>query len=65
MPATATFQNRPPRLPEPPADVRFFTRENVTWDRPVFKAPPLELDPRFVDSEHFARELQRIDLAAS
>lgn len=46
--------------PEPAADVRAFTRADVMWDRPIFKAPPLELDPRFVDCEHFARELRRI-----
>lgn len=46
------------------ADVRSFARGDVMWDRPIFKAPPLELDPRFVDSEHFARELRRMDAAS-
>ena len=35
---------RPPSLNETPsAIVRVVTREDVLWDRPVFKAPPLKV----------------------
>ena len=35
-------QNRPsPERENPPAIVRKMTREDVLWNRPVFKAPPL------------------------
>jgi hypothetical protein len=32
--------------PQPPAIVRAVSQQGVQWDRPMFKAPPLELDPR-------------------
>ena len=32
---------RPPPEREIPAIVRVITREDVQWNRPVFKAPPL------------------------
>jgi hypothetical protein len=40
--------------PEPPALVRTATREDVLWNRPVFKAPPLYLHPQAFDSVIFA-----------
>jgi hypothetical protein len=42
--------------------VRSVTREDVMWNRPVFKAPPLELNPKVVDARIFAEDLQRIGL---
>src|SRR5689334_5026446 len=46
--------------PEPPAMVSSVTREDVMWDRPVFKAPPL--NPKIFDARIFAEDLQRIGL---
>lgn len=48
---------------EPPAMVRIATREDVLWNRPVFKAPPLQLHPQAFDFTRFAQELPRNDLA--
>jgi hypothetical protein len=36
-------QFRPPPLPEPNPVVRVMQREDVQWNRPIFKAPPLEV----------------------
>lgn len=36
-------QFRPPPLPEPTPVVRVVQREDVQWNRPIFKAPPLEV----------------------
>jgi len=47
---------------EPPAMVRTATREDVLWNRPVFKAPPLRLHPQAFDAQRFAQELPRNDL---
>ncbi|MBS0662683.1 MAG: hypothetical protein JSR48_05420 [Verrucomicrobia bacterium] len=32
---------QPPPVREVPAMIRFLKREDVQWDRPVFRAPPL------------------------
>lgn len=48
---------RPPTAPEPPALVRVVLREDVLWNRPVFKAPPLQVQPPVFDAKVFA-ELQ-------
>ena len=42
--------------------VRTATREDVQWNRPVFKAPPLELHPQAFDATIFAADLRRIGL---
>lgn len=47
-------------VPEPPAMIRSVTREDVLWNRPVFKAPPL--NPKNFDARIFAEDLQRIGL---
>lgn len=36
-------QFRPPPLPEPTPVVRVVQRGDVQWNRPIFKAPPLEV----------------------
>lgn len=46
---------------EPPAMVRTVTREDVLWNRPVFKAPPLQFHPQSFDASRFSRELPRRD----
>lgn len=40
--------------------IRSVTREDVLWNRPVFKAPPL--NPKNFDARIFAEDLQRIGL---
>jgi hypothetical protein len=42
---------------EPPALVRVITREDVMWNRPVFKAPPLAVQPPVFDAQRFASEV--------
>jgi hypothetical protein len=42
--------------------VRTATREDVLWNRPVFKAPPLQFHPQAFDASRFAQELPRQDL---
>lgn len=44
---------RPQAATEPPALVRFVTREDVLWNRPVFKAPPLVVRPPVIDASVF------------
>ncbi len=57
------FHPRPDATP--PAMVRTATREDVLWDRPVFKAPPLRWDPKVLDAVRVALELPRNDLRSS
>ncbi|MES2694116.1 MAG: hypothetical protein V4773_11635 [Verrucomicrobiota bacterium] len=38
-------------------------REDVLWDRPVFKAPPLEPLLRGFNAAAFVNELPRVNLA--
>jgi len=52
----------PKSEPEPPAMVRTVAREDVQWNRPVFKAPPLELHPQAFDATIFGQDLRRIGL---
>ncbi len=35
----------PERTPEPPALVSVVARSDVMWNRPIFKAPPLVVNP--------------------
>jgi hypothetical protein len=42
--------------------VRTATREDVQWNRWIFKAPPLELHPQAFDATLFAQELPRMGL---
>jgi hypothetical protein len=44
MPLAAP-QFRPPPLPEPNPVVRVIAREDVQWNRPIFKGPSLEVQP--------------------
>jgi hypothetical protein len=49
----------PERTPEPPAMVSVMPRSDVLWNRPVFKAPPLEVAiPKF-DVQSVADDLRR------
>jgi hypothetical protein len=50
---------QPERSPEPPAMVHVVSREDVLWNRWVFKAPPLEVTPPKVDAKAIAEEFRR------
>jgi hypothetical protein len=50
---------RPERNPEPPALVSVVSRSDVMWNRPVFKAPPLEATLPTFDPRSVAEELRR------
>ena len=52
----------PKPVPEPPAMVRSANQGDVLWNRPVFKAPPLELHPQAFDATIFAEDLRRIGM---
>ena len=54
---------RPQTATEPPALVRVVSREDVQWNRPVFRAPPLNVRPPVLDATIFAADLRRDDLA--
>ena len=49
----------PERTPQPPALVHVVSRSDVTWNRPVFKAPPLKVTPPKFDPKAVAEELRR------
>jgi hypothetical protein len=34
---------RPPQVAEKPPIVQYVSREDVTWNRPIFRAPPLKV----------------------
>jgi hypothetical protein len=53
---------RPQHAVEPPADVRMVSRADVQWSRPIFKAPPIKLNPKVVDAATLAEDLRRIGL---
>ena len=42
--------------------VRVVGRENALWQRPIFKAPPLERHLKPLDAKAVARELRRIGM---
>jgi hypothetical protein len=48
--------------PVPPAMVRTVAREDVQWNRPIFKAPPLDLHVQAFDAAILAQELRRFGL---
>ena len=54
------FQPRPDA--KPAERERAVVRKDVLWDRPIFKAPPLELDLQSFNAAFFAQDLRRIGL---
>ena len=46
------YQN-PSQVAAKPPIVQFVTREDVLWNRPIFRAPPLQVAPPRVDSKTF------------
>lgn len=55
-------QFRPPPLPEPTPAVRVIAREDIPWNRPIFKAPSLEVQPWLFEPTALAEDLRRIGL---
>ena len=52
----------PQSAPELSAHVRTVVREDVMWNRPIFKAPPLEGVMQAIDAHRVAQELRSIGL---
>ncbi len=48
-----------------PAIVRFVAREDVLWNRPVFKAPPLNVVPPFADISQLVQAIRKPDVLSS
>lgn len=59
MPFTVPMDHQPPA--DTPAIVRQLAREDVTWNRPVFKAPPLNVVPPFADISKLVLDIRRPD----
>ena len=51
---------RPPTTTEPPALVRVLTREEIHWNKPLFKAPPLKIEPPIADVRSFTADIPKI-----
>jgi hypothetical protein len=56
------FDFQPQPEAAPPAMVSTANREDVQWNRRIFKAPPLELHPQAFDAKIFAQDVRRIGL---
>lgn len=54
---------------QPPANtsaiVRHLAREDVMWNRPVFKAPPLNVVPPFADISKLVLDIRKPDALGS
>ena len=55
----------PQTATEPPALVRVLSREDVLWNRRIFKAPPLNVRPPVLDAKVFTSDPRRSDRTAS
>jgi hypothetical protein len=49
---------------EPPALVRVMDRREVMWNRPTFKAPPLQIDPPVGDVAQLTAALRKAEFLA-
>jgi hypothetical protein len=58
MPFPTPFHNSQ-TAETPAAIVHVVTREDVMWDRPVFKAPPLKVVPPVADLAELARAVRK------
>ena len=56
---------RPTPAAEPPAQVSMVSPADVQWSRPIFKAPPIKLNPKVFDAAALAAELRRIGLVTT
>jgi hypothetical protein len=64
MPFPIPFHNSQPDE-APSAIVRLVTREDVLWNRPVFRAPPLTVVPPLADIAEFTRAVRKPDAISS
>ncbi|MBL9198968.1 MAG: hypothetical protein JNL39_00620 [Opitutaceae bacterium] len=46
----------------PPALARALVGRDVTWNRPIFRAPPIDAQLPALDPKRVAQDLQRIGL---
>ena len=58
MPFPTPFHDSRP-TETPAAIVRVLAREDMMWDRPVFKAPPLKVVPPVADLAELARAVRK------
>jgi len=63
MPLDVPFHSQQPAS-APSAIVRTFNRQDMLWDRPVFKAPPLTVQPPIADLKELALATRRTDALA-
>ena len=65
MPFPTPFHESQP-AETPVAIVRLLTREDMMWDRPVFKAPPLKVTPPLAaDLAELARAVRKPEALGS
>ena len=60
MPLDVPFHSQTPAA-APSAIVRTYTRKDMMWDRPVFKAPPLVVVPPIADLKELGMAVRRPD----
>lgn len=58
MPFPTPFHESQPAT-TPVAIVRLLAREDMLWDRPIFKAPPLHVNPPIADLSELARAVRK------
>lgn len=63
MPFPAPYHETPPAQ-APAAIVRVLNREDIQWNRPLFKAPPLNVVPPVADVAELARAVRKPDAIA-
>ncbi len=63
MPFPVPMNHQPPA--EAPAIVRVIAREDVVWNRPVFKAPPLNVVPPLADISQLVQAIRKPDALSS
>ncbi|MEO6005989.1 MAG: hypothetical protein ABIZ04_09015 [Opitutus sp.] len=64
MPFPTPFHDSQP-AETPAAIVRHMAREDMMWDRPVFKAPPLKVVPPLADLAELARAVRKPEALGS
>ncbi|MES1166872.1 MAG: hypothetical protein ABUL68_02620, partial [Pseudomonadota bacterium] len=62
LPAPISY---PQPFTEPPAMVRVVKREDVMWNRPTFKAPPLNVKPTVTPLTSFPANLRKLPSPAN
>ena len=64
MPFPTPFHESQP-ADAPVAIVRVLAREDMLWDRPVFKAPPLQVVPPVADLAELVRAFRKPEALGS